>query len=155
VAKLDWVILCERAVVEAAPVNTVSLVALIENISILTPPKEITKTGQIIGVPFRFYAVQQWSRGKAKKGERTSGRLVFKGPNGKEFGNTLFNVDLMAVPRTRLVTQAMGFPLVGAGAYKCIVEVKRGKGWRALQETEFNVILLPRGSEQLGTSTRH
>lgn len=153
-AKVDWVVLCERAIIEAQA-GTISLVALLENVSMPAPPSEITQPGQLIGVPFRFYVVQQWMRAKAKISERVPARLVLKGPNSKQFGITEFSVDLMAAPRARVITQLGGFPLAGAGTYKCLVQAKQGKGWRTLREAEFNVVFLPTILDSQKAPTRH
>jgi hypothetical protein len=148
-ARVDWVILCERAVIESPPGNTVSLVGLLETVSMPAPPAEITEKGQLVGVPFRFYVVQQWVRAQPKISERVPARVVLKGPNKKQFGIAEFSVDLTAVPKARVVSQLGGFPLAGAGIYKCLVQAKRGKDWRTLGETEFTVAFLT------DTATRH
>ena len=142
-AKVDWVILCERAVIEAPPGGTISLAAILESVTMPAPPPEITeKKGQLFGVPFRFYVVQQWLRAQPKISERVPARLMLKAPNGKEFGIAEFSVDLTAAPKARVISQVGGFPLAGEGTYRCLVQAKRGKGWRTLRETEFNVVFL-------------
>src|ERR1700723_95675 len=148
-ARLDWVILCERAVIEACPGSTISLVGLLESVAMPAPPPEIAQQGQLVGVPFRFYVVQQWVRAQAKISERVPARVVLKGPNKKQFGIAEFSVDLTAGPKARVVSQLGGFPLAGAGIYKCLVQAKRGKDWRTLGETEFTVVFLT------NTTTQH
>jgi hypothetical protein len=141
-AKLDWVILCERAIIEAQS-NSVSIVSIVENVGLVSPPPGMTQPGQQIGVPFRFYAVQQWSRSKLSAAEETPGRIVLKGPDGKQYGQMDFIVDLTKTPKARVISLAMGFPFLGAGAYKSIVQMKRGKGWRTMGESEFIVAVTP------------
>jgi hypothetical protein len=153
-AKLDWVILCERAIIEAQS-NTVSIISTVESVGLPSPPPELTQSGQQIGVPFRFYAVQQWARSKLSVAEETPGRIVLKGPDGKQYGQMDFIVDLTKTPKARVISLALGFPLVGAGAYKCIVQVKSGKGWRALGETEFAVVFTPSPPDAGQAVTKH
>jgi hypothetical protein len=155
VAKVDWVILCERAVIEAPPGGTISLAAILESVTMPAPPPEITQKGQLIGIPFRFYVVQQWVRAQPKISERAPARLLLKLPNGKEFGLAEFTVDLTAAPKARVISQVSGFPLAGEGTYRCLVQVKRGKGWRTLRETEFNVVFLAVPTKGQKAPTRH
>lgn len=153
-AKIDWIILCERAIVELQA-NTISLVALLENVTMPAPTPEMSRDGKQIGVPFRFYVVQQWIRTKAKIGERIPARLILKGPNKKQLITAEFNVDLTSAPKARVITQSLGFPLAGAGPYKCVVEAKQGSSWRTLREAEFNVVFLPSIGSTPKAPTRH
>lgn len=153
-AKVDWIILCERTIVEAAPGNTISLVALLENVTTLAPPPEITQDGKF-GVPFRFYVVQQWVRAKPKISERVPARLMLKAPNNKQFPVAEFSVDLTTAPKARVISVLAGFPLAGAGIYKCLVQAKRGQSWRTLRETEFNVVYVAGPIEGRKMPTRH
>jgi hypothetical protein len=147
------VILCERAIIEEQS-KALSLVCLVENITLPAPPPELKVDGKQIAVPFRFYVVQQWSRTKLAVKEAAEGRVLFKGPNGKQFGSVGFVIELRKTPRARVISQSFGFPLVGAGAYKCIVQLKGSKNWRTLQEAEFNVIFGDPGEVHAGV-TRH
>jgi hypothetical protein len=130
-------------------------VGLLENVTIPAPPPEITQRGQLIGIPFRFYVVQQWVRAQPKISERVPARLMLKGPNGKGFGLAEFSVDLTAAPKARVISLVGGFPLAGVGIYKCLVQAKRGKGWRTLRETEFNLVFLVGPAKDRKIPTRH
>ena len=154
-AKVDWVILCERAVIEAPPGSTISLVGLLETVTIPAPPAEIAQKGQLLGVPFRFYVVQQWVRAQPKISERVPARILLKGPNKKQFPIAEFSVDLTAAPKARVISLLGGFPFAGAGTYKCLVQAKRGKGWHTLGETEFNVAFLADPTWGQKIPTRH
>lgn len=150
-AKVDWVLLCERAIIEARS-NTISLVALMENLNIPAPPPEISKPGRLVGVPFRFYVVQQWLRSRATISERVPARLALKGPDNKQISITEFNVDLTAAPKARVITQASGFTLAGEGIYRFLVQARQGSSWRTLREAELNVVFLPGSRKPI---TRH
>lgn len=139
-AKVDWVILCERALIEERA-GTMSMVALVENVTVPAPPLEIAK--QLFGVPYRFYVVTQWVRAKPKIGERVPARTILKAPHGKKFGLAEYTVDLTVNSKVRLITQSGGFPLAGPGVYSCLVQAKRGASWHTVGQTEFNVIYAP------------
>lgn len=150
-AKVDWVILCERAIIEAQA-NTISLVALVENLNMPAPPPEMSQPGKSVVVPFRFYIVQQWLRARPNIAERVPARLALKGPDNKQMPIMEFSVDLTAAPRARVITQAPGLTLAGEGIYKFLVQAKQGSSWRTLREAELNVVFLPDGRK---TVTRH
>ena len=136
-ATLKWLILCERAVVEQQT-GSLSMVALVENIAMPSPPPELAEKGQI-AVPFRFYAVQHWARSELNEEEQPQARMLMIGPNGKDLAHNEYLVDLRLHPKANVIGQSMGFPLVGEGAYKCRVQVKTGSKWRTLGESEFRV----------------
>jgi hypothetical protein len=141
VAKFDWAILCERAIVENQA-NIVSLVCIVENVALTEPPKELTADGKQLGVPFRMYLVQQWSRSKAGTAEAVPGRILCKDAKGNQFALVDFSADLSNTPRVRIMSQLGGFPYAGPGTYRFTIQAKRGKGWRVVGETEFNVLLI-------------
>jgi hypothetical protein len=150
-ARLHWVIVCERAILEEQA-RTVSLMSVVENIQIPRPPKSAGPDGSPIFIPFRFYVVNQWGRANPKIGERLSSRIRLLAPSGKQYGSSEFLVDLVAAPKARVICQAIGFPLEGAGTYRCVVEAKVRTKWRKAGDTEFSVTFLdgakaPRGSK--------
>jgi hypothetical protein len=138
-AKVDWAILCERAIAEAQA-NTVSLVCILENITLAgVPPADLKN----VGVPFRFYVVQQWVRTKSQISEMVEGRVVLKSPDGKQLGHMDYQVDLRKTPAARVISQIPAFPYAGVGVYKVQVQIKQGSTWRTLRETQFNLIAGP------------
>jgi hypothetical protein len=137
-ASFQWVILCERAVVEDGT-KTVSLIAILENILLPAPPPEVQKSSPpYFLVPLRFFVAHQWARSNPKSGERQAGRLRFIGPQG-QFAVQDFVVDLTGSQRARVIGQTIGFPLQGPGAYQCVVEAKTKSRWRKVGSTDFNV----------------
>jgi hypothetical protein len=137
-AVLQWAIVCERAIVEEQT-NIVSLVSIVETINLPPPPPDFAKNGSVPLVPFRFFVVHQWARSNPRLGERIPGRLVLLGPNKQQFGVSEFVVDLTATPRARIIGQTIGFPLYGAGVYRCVVEAKVRTKWRKVGQAEFGV----------------
>jgi hypothetical protein len=153
-AVLQWVIVCERAITEDQA-KTVSLISILENITLPPPPPELLQQGQQAVVPLRFYVVQLWSRSNVKMGERVPGRVLLSGPNGQQFGASEFVVDLTGSPRARIISQTIGFPLLGPGTYKCIVQSQMKTKWRKVGETEFGVIFTDNASPRPKALRRH
>jgi hypothetical protein len=152
-AKLDWIILCERAMIEAQT-NIVSITGIVENVVIGVPPSDmIPSDGKLLAVPFKFYIVAQWTRSKLAVAEAAPGRFLFKGPDKKQHGHMDFIVDLTNTPRARVISLSMGFPMAGAGDYTCVVQMKRGKAWHTAGSASFTVIFAAQngGSE----ATKH
>jgi hypothetical protein len=143
-AVFQWVILCERAIIEEGA-KAVSLISILESIQLPAPPAHLPKAGR--GgpiVPLRFFVVQQWSRSKPRMGERVGGRIRLIGPKN-EFGAQEFVVDLTGSQRARVITQAIGFPLQGPGLYRCIVEAKLKTKWTKVGGTEFSLAYMEAG----------
>jgi hypothetical protein len=141
-ASFQWVILCERAVIEEGA-KTVSLISILENIQLPAPPPAIQKSNPPYAlVPLRFFVVHQWARSNPKSGERQAGRLKFLGPHG-QFAVQDFVVDLTGSQRARIIGQTIGFPLQGTGLYQVVVEAKTKSRWRRVGSTDFNVAYLP------------
>jgi len=138
-AKVDWVILCERAVAEAQT-NTVSLVCILESITLAGAPPADVKG---VGVPFRFFVVQQWLRTKVQISEMVEARLALKSPDGKMLGHIDYIVDLRKTPAARVISQIPAFSFAGAGVYKVHIQAKYGSTWRALRETQFTLVVGP------------
>lgn len=138
-ARLEWVILTERTIIEEHTHN-VSLQSIVETITLPPPPEQLTKASQTIGVPFRFYVNQQWTRSKPNIEERVFGRVLLLGPNGKPYGQSNFEVDLVRTGRSHVIGQVMAFPLLGEGSYPVRVQVRHGTRWRTVGETQFAVV---------------
>jgi len=138
-AEFQWVIICERVLTEQ-PGKTLSFISILERVSVPAPPPELLERPNPPLVPFRYCTVSQWVRSKPTVGERVPGRLLLYGPNGKEFGKTEFVVDLTETPRARIIAQASGFPLLGAGTYPCVVQTKARTTWRTVGQADFEVV---------------
>lgn len=153
-ASLHWAIVCERAIVEDKA-NTVSLISVLENVTLPQPPTGAIPAGQRPFVPLRFYVVQQWARSKSTIGERVAGRILLIGPTGEQFGASEFVVDLTAAPRARVISQAIGFPLLGSGTYACVVQAQVGTKWRKVGRVEFGVAFSDNNAPAVRSSRRH
>ena len=141
-ASFQWVILCERAVVEDGA-KAVSLISILESIQLPKPPPAIQKSKPPYAlVPLRFFVVHQWERSNPRTGERQAGRLRFLGPHG-QFAIQDFVVDLTGSRRARIIGQSIGFPLQGPGVYQCVVEARAKSRWRKVGSTDFTVVYAP------------
>lgn len=137
-ASLQWLLLCERAIVEDQA-QTISLVSLLENIAIPAPPSPTAPDSQPFFLPVRFWIVQQWQRTNPKVGERVAVRVQLMGPDNKVFAAYEAVADLVTTPRQRLMSPVMGIPLVSQGIYKCVVQHKVRTKWRKAGIYEFGV----------------
>lgn len=150
-SRLEWVIVTERTIVEAVT-GVVSLQSIVETITVPPPPPEMLEKGSKAAVPFRFFLNHQWVRSDVNRGERLDGRVVFLGPDKKPYFSMPFAINLEATARARLITQTPGFPLLGEGEYAFLIQERRGKRWRTVGRTQFEV----RFDEKLGQMpTKH
>jgi hypothetical protein len=138
-ARLEWVILTERTIIEEHTHN-VSLQSIVETITIPPPPPEMLQPPQPLTIPFRFYVNQQWARSKRNIEERVMGRVLLLGPNNKLYGQSDFEVDLVRTGKAHVIGQVMAFPLLGEGDYPVRVQVRQGTHWRTVGETQFAVM---------------
>jgi hypothetical protein len=139
-ARFQWVILCERVIIEDQA-KTISMVSLLENIVVPPPPPEMLRKGaDSVQLPLRFFIVHQWERSNLKIGERVPARTRLITPTGKQFGEAETVVDLTVSLRSRVVGQALGIPVAGEGVYKCIIDAKIKNKWRKVGETEFGLM---------------
>jgi hypothetical protein len=147
-AECEWVILCERVVIEDQA-KTVSLISIVENLNVPPPPRQLLKGGPGAALlPFRFYVVQQWARSNPKIGERVATRLLLIGPDGKQFALQEAVLDLTGAVRGRVISQVLGIPVSREGTYKCIVEAKVRTKWRKARLYEFALVFQREGGRR-------
>ena len=144
-ARCEWVIACERVVIEDEA-KDVSLIAILETVMTPKPPESVVRAAAAQGpivLPLRFYVAHQWVRSNSKIGERTLTRTRLIGPDGKQFGSQEATVDLTGSKRARIISQALGRPVSREGMYRCVVEQKVRLAWRKAGETEFGFAYQP------------
>jgi len=137
-ANFLWALVCERVIIEEQH-KTVSFISIVENLNLPLPPANILAQTPPPFIPFRFFIVTHWSRSKQDIGERVPGRVLLIGPNGKEFGKMEFVIDLTGAPRSRVIGQTIGIPLMGAGVYTCVVQSQTRTKWRKVGQVEFTI----------------
>ena len=142
-ARCEWVIACERVVIEEKA-GDVSLIAILETVSTSRPPANMLPAV----LPLRFYVAHQWVRSNPKIGERALIRSRLIDPNGEQFATQEASIDLTGSKRARIISQALGLPVSGDGIYRCVVEQKVRLKWRKAGETEFGFAFLPTGKSR-------
>ena len=142
-AKLKWVIACERTILEEGS-NVLSIIAMIEQVK-LKPPKPVAtsaKKPQMLS--FRYTIIQYWTRSNPKKPERSPVRLKLIGANGKSYGSAEQVIDLTAHQNIRIMSLCAGFPLE-PGKISAKVQIpigKKQKGWRTVGQYDFALSFL-------------
>lgn len=139
-ASLRWVILAERAIIEAQTSN-LSLISILDEVRMKRPAPEVLAADKPPLVPNRFAIVQLWERSRADKREKISVRSKLMGPNGKTFATVEQTANLEDRSVCRIIGYAPGFPLLGEGIYPVeIYSSTTGKVWRKVARTQFKVI---------------
>ncbi|HZF31784.1 MAG TPA: hypothetical protein VE907_21880 [Gammaproteobacteria bacterium] len=141
-ARLEWVIITERTIVEAQT-GSVSLQSIVETILLAPPTDEPQEMGKKLLIPFRFYVNLQVVREDANRPERPQGRALLKGPDGKTYMEIALDVNLETHVRARVIGLCMGFPFLGAGEYPIVIQFRSGSRWRTIGRTQFAVAFTP------------
>jgi len=146
-ARLEWVILTERTIIEAQS-NAASLLSIVETVTIPTPPPlpgaADGQNAPPFFVPFRFYVNQQWVRSKLDRNETVETRCLLLAPDKKSYATAFAIVSMEGkFVRNRVVGQIPGFPLKGEGEYSVLVQLRSGKRWRTVGKTQFVLVFGP------------
>lgn len=136
-AKLDWVIPCERSIVEERS-NLLSLVGILEDVGIPSALAESAGSRQPF-IPHKFSIVQLWSRSDAGKPETLEARTKVFATNGKQIGAIAFKVDLINYKRTRVISVVPGFVWTGPGELVIKVEMHKGNRWTQVWRGALNI----------------
>lgn len=107
-----WIVPCRKAVIDAET-NIVSLLEIIEELRIPTPPPEAAIP---FAIPIELSVMGYWER-EAGDGEGYEGRLLLIGPNGEVLGEGGAALDFHGRDRLRTRTNFVGFPVAGQGRY--------------------------------------
>jgi hypothetical protein len=152
-AKLKWLLVCERAVVEEGS-GTISLIGVLEQINVSPSPPAAEKGQPLPVVPQRFAVVQMWTRTDASKPETFVTRVRLFAANGKQFGVSETVVDLSANRNGRVIASAPGLPWAGPGELRIDLQVKKGRSWRTVARERVELMagpVVPRAA----SSVRH
>jgi hypothetical protein len=145
VAKLAWVVVSQRAIIDG-PSNNLSLIDLLEEVTLPPLPSGIDPK-MISVIPLRLYVVGLWYRENLTKPETIDTRLVILAPNGKEVGNSAMRIDLRQHARVRSLVQMAGMPFAGVGMYRFITKRRSGKRWQIINEQLVEVKFVDAGSK--------
>lgn len=143
-AKLDWALICERAILEADTSN-LSIISIIESVILpKVPPIDLAKKSPPMLIPHKFSVVQYWTRSNAKKPETFYVRTEMIAPDGWVYSSADGKVDLMEKTSMRLIGQVPGFAWRGLGRYGVKIKLSSdSKVWRPVVTLGFEVIVAP------------
>jgi hypothetical protein len=148
-AKLSWVIFCERSVVDSAT-NSLSLMNIVEEIHPPAPTKEQLKeaAGRTIGAGMQCAVVSYWGRSHANKQERPSKvmlRLI--DPDNAKQIEAIQELDFGNATRARLVANLQAIPAGREGTYVWRVYLRQKSRWKVVGEISYELSYLSSPAE--------
>jgi hypothetical protein len=143
VAKLNFAVLCGRAIVDRET-NQFSIIDIIEGITIKAPPEAIKDASAVFSVYTPMVLVADFSRSQANAPETVQLRVKALAPNGNEIGGSELVLDLQTVTRGRGFMTMTGLPVSSEGIYKFDVQVLGPQeSWSTVTEVAFSVNIVP------------
>lgn len=141
-----WTVVCSNVVTDK-DTNNVSLHNVIEQLSIEKIPDEVKEQAQKEGldkfiIPFKIHVVSLWAREDLNKGSIGYGRINLISPSGDPLTRSQdFEINLLDHRRFRSRGNFPGFPIVGEGKYKFIVELRETETskWEIVAEIPVEV----------------
>jgi hypothetical protein len=131
--KLLWFIVCER-VLEDPVSKVITLVDVIEAVTIRGAPMSVDLTKNHVIVPIRLAAVSLWTR-TPDAPATFEARAVVRTPDGREFGTPAATITWGAHANFRQTIRFGTLPFVGAGRYAIVVQSKvASDDWKTAAE---------------------
>ena len=140
-AKLNWVIICERAVVDSAS-NSLSVMNVLEQVHAMRPTPDQVKAaaGRPIAAPLTCAVVTYWERSNPNRTERNSQvRLRLIDPKGKTLVESSLSLDLGKECRSRLIANLTLLPVDLAGRYVWRVYLRSKNRWQPVGEVSYEL----------------
>ena len=137
-----WSVLCTKASIDRET-NIVSLLEIVEEITIASPLPAATNGPVVLAVRAEF--VSLWERNRAQEPERALGRLTIQGPTGRPLGGAEFEINLGEKSRTRTIAKLEGLPVSGAGRHAMVVECRSvpENEWAQVARIPFELVIPP------------
>jgi hypothetical protein len=138
-AKLNWVIFCERSVVDSSS-NSLSVMNILEEVRAMQPPVDVIKAaaGRPIGAPLSCAIVMNWERSQPNRPEgATSVMLRLVNPKGSTLLETQLPLDLRKSLRARLTATLSVLPADLEGTYRWRVLLQRKTRWVVEGEVNY------------------
>jgi hypothetical protein len=158
-ARLNWTVFCERAVVDSSS-NNLTLIGVLEEIHFQKPTVDIIKAaaGRTLSIPVKCALVAHWERSKENKAEPVCEMLIrlFDPKNVQQLEARQF-IDLKTGKRARLIANIDSLPVTTPGRYAWRVYLGSDKkGWKPVGEAAYLVgfVESPAEIEQLNKSAR-
>jgi len=138
-AELNWMVFCERAVVDSSS-NSLSLMNILEEVHMVRPSAEQIKAaaGRRIAVPLACTVVTNWERSDPTRAEGSAKvmlRLV--DPKGKALIESTLLLDLGKASRARLFVNLQAMPAETEGTYIWRVHLHGKKRWQPVGEVSY------------------
>ena len=143
-AKLNWVVFCERAVIDSAT-NSLSIMNIYEELHPTPPTKEQIEAarGTTIGAALPAALVTHWERSHASRAERaTQIRLRLVAPNGSKQIEATQHLDFGSAKYARLVANLLGLPIGQEGTYLWRVHIRSGSTWKLMGQISYDLIYM-------------
>ena len=108
--KVLWALLCGNVITDQRT-NNVSLIEIIEQITVPAPPPgSVAEVDGQSGTLFNMRIVVLWARSDRDVPEKGQARVRMIAPDGKESQSMEHEVDLIKLPRVRAIGHIVGFP---------------------------------------------
>jgi hypothetical protein len=122
--------------------NGLSLTNVVDEITVPHDLK-VPKKGSAHPIGPGFVVVTVWSRLKAGREEKLTGRLRVLSPSGRELAVGSFTA-LMVKRRLRHISRFAVFPYTGTGDYKIQAQLLSGRRWREVGNLTIDVKQAPK-----------
>ena len=136
--KLLWFVVCERTL-EDPVTKVITLVDVIEAVTIRGAPLSADLTKNHVVVPIRLSSVSTWTRVQDEPATFEV-RSVVRTPDGREFGTPAVAITWGAQPNYRQTIRLGTMPFVGAGRYTIIAQSKvASDDWKTAGELPIDI----------------
>jgi hypothetical protein len=138
-AKLNWVIFCERAVIDSAS-NSLSVMNVLDEVHAMRPTADQIKAaaGRPMATALACAVVTYWERSKPKRAENGQMMLRLINPKGKTLIESLTqSLDLRKAFRSRLIANLPALPIDSEGTYLWRVYLRSKRQWKPVGEVSF------------------
>lgn len=135
-----WSLLCQNMLVNEVT-QTISLIEVLEriNFEVGEQPSDIN----LRVLPISMNLVSMWSRSESDKPETGRARVLIKGLDGKTIKGptpTEYSIDAETNRGFRANVRFNGFPFMGSGIYRVIVQLEVNNKWRNVAGLPLEII---------------
>jgi hypothetical protein len=143
VAKLNFAVLCVRAIVDRET-NLLSIIDIVEETTFTVPAEAIKAASPIFLLQNPMVLVLDFSRSQANAPETARMRVKTLDPTGNEIGQSEIVLDMQTVTRSRGFVRLAGMPVSSEGIFKYDVQVLGpDESWLPVTEVLLPVKILP------------
>jgi len=134
--RLIWAVLCRHAIVEQET-NTLSLMDVIEQITIEFNESPIPPPTKPAALPIPLELISLWQKGPDRGGGTF--KVTLRTPQGSTSpGHATGTIEPGPAPRSRITTRIPNLPWRGEGEYAFVVQLStKSAGWRTVADVPF------------------